>query len=281
MPLHNRGARSSVTRDSDYLGTAVRAARRAGGHVLQNLGRLSHRDVGLKQASDFVTRVDREAEDIIVNEIKSAHPGHRVLSEELHRGEGSPGGMRWIVDPLDGTTNYIHGYPMFSVSIALESDGEIVLGAVLDPLRDELFTAELGRGAFLNGSRIGVSDFASLSECLITTGFPFRQKHLLDDYLQAFKRIFLRVSGIRRAGSAALDLAHLASGRCDGFFELGLSPWDVAAGSLLVTEAGGLITDFGGGGGYLGTGNVVAGTPPVHPELLREIREVFAGSVDS
>lgn len=270
-----------MTGAGEYLGTAARAARQAGGHILRNLGRLSRRDVDLKQAADFVTRVDREAEDIIVREIQSAHPGHRVLSEELHRKEASPGGMRWIVDPLDGTTNYIHGYPMFAVSIALESDGRIVLGVILDPLRDELFTAELERGAFLNDEPIGVSSFSSLSECLITTGFPFRQKQMLDAYLEAFKRIFLRVSGIRRAGSAALDLAHLAAGRCDGFFELGLSPWDVAAGSLLVTEAGGLVTDLGGGGDYLRTGNIVAGTPAVHPELLREMRGVFAGSVDA
>lgn len=264
---------------TEFLEAAVEASTRAREVIMDNLGRLTGGDIALKHASDFVTRVDRESEAAIIGVLKTAFPGHVFLSEE--RGpEGGQGVHRWIIDPLDGTTNYIHGYPMFSVSIALERAGEIVAGVVLDPLRDELFTAERGRGALLNGSPIRVSGFSTLNECLITTGFPFRKKEMVDLYLDAFRRIFLKVSGIRRAGSAALDLAHLAAGRCDGFFELGLSPWDIAAGSLLVTEAGGLLSDFGGGGEYLITGNVVAGTPPVLPELLGEIKGVFGGIID-
>jgi myo-inositol-1(or 4)-monophosphatase len=262
-----------------FLDAAVEAAMRSKEVIMGNLGRLTSGDVMLKHASDFVTRVDRESESAILEVLKSAFPGHVFLSEEKGP-EGGSGIYRWIIDPLDGTTNYIHGYPMFSVSIALEHGGGIVAGVVLDPLREELFTAEKGRGARLNGSPLRVSGPGSMAGCLITTGFPFRRKEMLDLYLEAFKRIFLKVSGIRRAGSAALDLAHLAAGRCDGFFELGLGPWDIAAGSLLVTEAGGLLADFGGGGEYLLTGNVVAGAPAVLPELLTEIKGVFGGIIN-
>lgn len=259
--------------------TAVQAADEAAQVILKNLGRLAPADVGTKQVADFVTRVDRESEDIIIETIKSNFPEHLIMSEESVR-EEQAGEYRWIIDPLDGTTNYIHRYPVFSVSIALEYRGEVVLGVILDPLRDEQFTARKGQGAFLNGSRIMASGNNSMENCLITTGFPFRKKEILDLYLRAFKKVFLRVSGIRRAGSAALDLAYLAEGRCDGFFELGLSAWDVAAGSIIVKEAGGVVTDFGGGDEYLGTGNVVAGNTSTHPEILMEIKEVFGGIID-
>jgi myo-inositol-1(or 4)-monophosphatase len=223
--------------------------------------------------------VDTESEEAIIDTIRAACPDHHFLAEESLKEEVRDG-YRWIIDPLDGTTNFIHGYPVFAVSIALESEGEVILGVVLDPLRDELFTAESGRGAFLNGRPIRVSGIQALEGALITTGFPFRQKSLLDPYLEAFRRIFLRVSGIRRAGSAALDLAHLAAGRCDGFFELGLSPWDMAAGCLMIREAGGVVSDFGGGGEYVKTGNIVAGTPVTHPELLKEVRATFGGIIE-
>jgi myo-inositol-1(or 4)-monophosphatase len=223
--------------------------------------------------------VDTESEEAIIDTIRAACPDHHFLAEESLKEEVRDG-YRWIIDPLDGTTNFIHGYPVFAVSIALESEGEVILGVVLDPLRDELFTAESGRGAFLNGRPLRVSGIQALEGALITTGFPFRQKSLLDPYLEAFRRIFLRVSGIRRAGSAALDLAHLAAGRCDGFFELGLSPWDMAAGCLMIREAGGVVSDFGGGGEYVKTGNIVAGTPVTHPELLKEVRATFGGIIE-
>lgn len=262
----------------EFLETAVEAARRAGEVILRNLGTLSDKDIGSKQASDFVTRVDRESEDVVINTIKARFPDHTFLAEESLREADER--HRWIIDPLDGTTNYIHQYPMFSVSIALEAGGEVVLGVVLDPLRNELFHAEKGKGAFLNGMPVKVSSVETPASSLVTTGFPFRSKHMTDHYLKAFKKIFLMSGDLRRAGSAALDLSHLAAGRCEGFFELGLSTWDVAAGGLMIEEAGGIITDFSGGGEYLSTGNVVAGNPATHKRLLEAIRETFKGIVD-
>jgi myo-inositol-1(or 4)-monophosphatase len=264
---------------NELLNTAVTAARRAGDLILQNLGRLTRDDVSQKKASDFVTRVDRESERIIINTITERYPDHQFLTEESIK-DAETERYRWIIDPLDGTTNFIHEYPMFSVSIALQFGGEIILGVVLDPLRDELFTAQKGKGSFLNERAIKVSSIDSMENSLMTTGFPFRSKDKLDLYLQAFKRIFLRTSAIRRAGSAALDLAHLSAGRCDGFFELGLSPWDVAAGSILIKEAGGIITDFGGGRDYLRTGNIIAGNNYIYRELLAETGKVFGGIID-
>jgi len=264
----------------EVIEAASNAALRAGSHILDNLGKLRSDDIGLKQASDFVTTVDRKSEEIIVRALRDDFPEYGFLAEEAMRDQAVPGGMRWIIDPLDGTTNFIHGYPMFAVSIALEHDGGIVAAVVLDPLREELFTALKGGGAYLGGRIIQVSGRTDLSACLVATGFPFRQKNVLDRYMELFKRIMGRVSDIRRAGAAALDLSHLASGRCDGFFELGLSPWDIAAGGLLITEAGGIITDFGGGDGFLDSGNVIAGVPVLHPALLEEVRAVFGPTVD-
>jgi myo-inositol-1(or 4)-monophosphatase len=263
---------------SEFLDTAVEAARRAEDVMLRNLGTLSHKDIGKKQASDFVTRVDRECEEVIVNAIRSKFPGHSFLAEESV--QESSKAYRWIIDPLDGTTNYIHQYPTFSTSIALEVDGEVVLGVVLDPMRGELFHAEKGKGAFLNGMQVKVSSVDVPTSSLITTGFPFRSKHMTDHYLAAFRKIFLIAGDLRRAGSAALDLAYLGAGRCEGFFELGLSAWDIAAGGIVIKEAGGVITDFSGGDEYLETGNVVAGTPAMHPKILEVIKETFKGVID-
>jgi myo-inositol-1(or 4)-monophosphatase len=263
---------------SEYLGTAFRAAILAGDFIRNNLGSISQKDVDTKETSDFVTRVDRESEQLVLSTIKKKYPFHQFLAEESVKEER--GEYRWIIDPLDGTTNFIHSYPVFSVSIALEYRGKIILGVVYDPLRDEIFTAEKGKGAFLNGNRVKVSAISDLKNSLITTGFPFRRKNYIDDYLELFRNIFHKVSDIRRAGSAALDLAYLACGRCDGFFEIGLSPWDVAAGSILITEAGGIVSDFSGGPDYLSTGNIVAGIPALHKKILTEVKDVFAGSID-
>jgi myo-inositol-1(or 4)-monophosphatase len=262
-----------------FIQTALQSARRAGNIIMQNLGTLGGADVDRKSANDFVTRVDRESEQVIVETIQAAFPDHKILSEEAYSNTGE-GEYRWVIDPLDGTTNYIHGYPMFAVSIALEHEGRVVTGVVHDPLRAETYTAEEGKGAFLNGARLNVTDRSWDDGCLITTGFPFRQKDLLDTYLDAFRRVFLKASGIRRAGAAALDLAHLAAGRCDGFFEFGLKPWDVAAGGLLIREAGGTVSDFAGGGDYLRTGNIVAGNAHVHPVLLADMKAVFSGIIE-
>ncbi len=264
---------------SEFLETAVAAAGRAREVILGGLGRLSAEDIDRKQAADFVTRIDTESEDAIIGAIREKHPEHIFLTEESLK-ESGPREYRWIIDPLDGTTNYIHQYPMFSVSIALEHRGEVVLGVVLDPLREELFCAQKGGGATLNGRPMRVSSVQRPGSCLVATGFPFRQKDMIGLYLEAFRKVFLGSGDLRRAGSAALDLSHLAAGRCEGFFELGLGAWDIAAGSILVKEAGGAVTDFGGGGDYLCTGNVVAGNPAVHERLLGIIRETFKGTVD-
>ena len=256
------------------LDTAIRAAQLAGQIILDNFGKISKKDIDQKIASDFVTRVDTESEQIIIKTIKDEFPDHHFLAEESLK-EAETDAYRWIIDPLDGTTNYIHQYPFFSLSIALEYKKEIISGVVYDPLREELFTAEKGKGAFLNNSRIRVSTKHSFKECLFTTGFPFRSKEFIDVYLELFKSVFQKISDLRRAGSAALDLSYLACGRCEGFFEIGLSPWDIAAGDILIREAGGVVTDFGGGNEHLLTGNIAAGNPAVHKQLLREVQQVF------
>ena len=261
-----------------FLKTAVKAARLAGDYLLNNLGKVSKKDITLKQASDFVTRVDRRSEEIILNTIKKDFPDHMFLTEEsVHDSDTEH--YRWIIDPLDGTTNYIHRYPVFSVSIALQCRGEIILGVIYEPLSDELFSTEKRKGAFCNKQRIRVSARGAFRDCLITTGFPFRSKKMIDPYLKLFKNVFLKVSDLRRAGSAAMDLANLSCGRCDAFFEIGLSPWDIAAGAILIKEAGGIVTDFDGGPAFLQSGNIVAGNPMTHKELLREVKKVFRGII--
>jgi myo-inositol-1(or 4)-monophosphatase len=259
-----------------FLETAVEAARLAGGYLLDNLGKVLQKDIDRKQTSDFVTRVDRESEQIILGTIKEAFPDHMFLTEESLHDTGT-GHYRWIIDPLDGTTNFIHQFPVFSVSIALEHKKELLLGVIYEPLRGDFFTAEKGKGSFLNGQKITVSNIRAFSDSLIATGFPFRRKDIIAPYLDLFRNIFMKASDLRRCGSAALDLAYLACGRCDAFFEIGLSPWDIAAGSLLVREAGGIVTDFVGGTGYMLTGNIVAGVPDIHRELLAEVRSLFEG----
>lgn len=264
----------------EFIKTAIDAARLAGGIIKNSLGSLKRRDIKEKSASDFVTRIDRESEVVITDLIKSRFPDHSIAAEESNEGKGN-GRYRWIIDPLDGTTNFIHGYPVFSVSIGLEHDGAMIAGVVFDPMRDEMFHAVKGGGAYLNGNAIKVSSCADTGGCLIATGFPFRRREMLDVYLKAFKGILLKVSDLRRAGSAAIDLAYVAAGRCDGFFELGLSPWDVAAGSIIIEEAGGIVTDFGGGRDYIKTGNIVAAAQrEVHSVLLSEVKNAFGEIID-
>jgi myo-inositol-1(or 4)-monophosphatase len=264
--------------EEGFYSVAVEAALSAGEYVLENLGGLSIDEISSKQSSDFVTRVDKESEEIIINVIRHRYPDHSFLAEESVK--ESTGEYRWIIDPLDGTTNYIHGFPVFSISVALEHQGDIITGVVLDPTRNELFTATKGKGVFLNGKPVYISDITDLASGLISTGFPFRRKDMIEEYLYVFRSIFDKVSDLRRAGSAAIDLAYLAAGRCDGFFEIGLGAWDIAAGSLLVKEAGGIVTDFGGGHNYLATGNIVAGTPVTHEKILKEIQNIFTGILD-
>src|SRR5262245_43974777 len=230
-----------------------------------------------KAQNDFVTAVDRDAEAAIVSVIRSRHPDHGILAEESAASD--PGGpVRWIIDPLDGTTNFIHGFPVFSVSVAAAKSrsgrprGEDVLaGVVYDPVRDEIFTSTKGGGSFRDGKSIRVSESSRLESSLLATGFPFRAQHLIDTYLRIFKDLHTRTQGIRRPGSAALDLSYTACGRVDGFFELYLSAWDIAAGSLMIREAGGSVYDFAGGADYLASGNVVAAPEPIARQILEII----------
>ncbi len=256
------------------LDTAVQAALLGSRVLLENFGKLKPSEVQAKAVNDFVTRVDRESEEQIRAFLRSRYPEISFLGEEEG---GQQAEVFWLVDPLDGTTNYIHGFPFFSVSIALMQEGVPVLGVVYDPVRQDLFAGRRGGGAWRNHRRIRVSARRHLPGTLIATGFPFRAKHMLDAYLLAFRQVFQAASGVRRAGSAALDLAMTAAGVVDGFFEFGLSGWDIAAGALLVQEAGGIVTDFQGGPRFLETGNVLAGPEPVVQELLPIIREAFGG----
>lgn len=248
------------------LNTGVKAARRAGNIILRHLDQLERLAIETKGRNDFVSEVDRQAEHEIIQVIHSAYPNHAILAEESGRRQGNQ--YQWIIDPLDGTTNYLHGYPQFAVSIALEHRGKLEHAVVLDPLRNELFTASRGNGAQLNDRRIRVSQVASLKFALLGTGFPFRAEKRLESWIDTFRVLLTHTSGVRRAGSAALDFASVACSRLDGFWEFGLSPWDIAAGSLLIVEAGGLISDLSGGQDFLKTGNVVAGNPQIYTKIL-------------
>jgi len=256
------------------LEVAISAATQAGKILYDSLGRLKSNQVKTKQLFDYVTKVDQDSERVIIDIIRSNFPDHSILAEET--GESERKSLyRWIIDPLDGTTNYIHSFPFCAVSIALEFEKEIIMGIIYDPFRDELFRAEKNKGAFLNDNRINVSKENELSGCLIATGFPFKHKNLLASYLQTFSTIFQKVSGIRRAGSAALDLAYVACGRFDGFWEIKLSPWDIAAGDILVREAGGNLTDIIGEQNYIFSGNIVATNGLIHSPILSIIKNVF------
>ncbi|MBI3449627.1 MAG: inositol monophosphatase [Acidobacteria bacterium] len=265
----------------ELLTTAIDAAR-AGAAVIMAAHRSGARiPYAAKARNDFVTAVDRESEAAVVGVIAARHPDHAILAEESAATDGG-GAIRWIIDPLDGTTNFIHGFPIFCVSIAAAvsrpgkpSGEDVVAGVVFDPLREELFTATKGGGAYLNGERLHVSGQRELSGCLLATGFPFRAQHLLAKYLRIFEDLHGATQGIRRPGSAALDLAYVACGRVDGFFEMCLSPWDMAAGSLLIVESGGASREFEGGDGYLATGNIVAGPPRILESLLAIIRRHY------
>jgi len=248
------------------LNIAVKAARRAGGIInraSRNLDVIAYKE---KAANDFVSEVDREAEQAIIRTLLEAYPNHAILAEES--GASGTSEYQWIIDPLDGTTNFLHGFPQYSVSIALAQKGVITQAVVYDPNRNDLFTATRGRGAFLNETRLRVSKRAHLKPSLIGTGFPYRQLEHVDAYLGMMRDIIRNTAGIRRPGSAALDLAWVAAGRLDGFWEMGLSKWDIAAGALLITEAGGLIGDLQGNDRHLDSGNVVAGNPKVFAQLL-------------
>ena len=253
---------------SAELLTTARAAAEAGAAVLRRWFRDGSLAVERKGENDFVTAADRDSERAIVAEIRRRHPDHAILAEEGSGRDAGRGDVTWLIDPLDGTTNFLQGLPLFCVSVACRRRQELLAGVVQDPLRDELFTAHRGGGATWNGRPMRASRRPGLDGAFLATGFPFKARAALDAYLDLFRRVFLRARAVRRCGAAALDLAYTAAGVYDGFFEFRLSPWDLAAGTLLVEEAGGRVSDLDGGPRHLETGNVVAGGPAVHPELL-------------
>ncbi len=254
------------------LTTAVKAARRAGSIINQASQNLDLLNVSKKSHSDYVSEVDGAAENAIIKVLLAAYPDHAILAEESgHQGDQRNSEYQWIIDPLDGTTNFLHGFPKYSVSIAVKHRGVLSHAVVYDPTNNELFTASRGGGAFLNDRRIRVSKRTRLEDCLIGTGIPFRDLTHLDAYIAMFKDIIPRTAGIRRPGSAALDLAYVATGRYDGFWEIGLAPWDMAAGCLLITEAGGLVGDLEGNETQLESGQILAGNPKIFGQLLQVI----------
>lgn len=265
------------------LNIAVRAARRAGEVIIRGMNRVHRLDIRQKGQNDFVSEIDTQAEMEIIETVRKSYPDHAFLAEE----SGSHGGSInseyvWIIDPLDGTTNFIHGFPVYCVSIALAVKGKVEQAVVYDPSRNDLFTATKGRGAYMNERRIRVSKRTKLHECLISTGFPFRTGDNFKQYLAIMSDLMPKLAGLRRPGAAALDLAYVAAGFTDGFFETGLSPWDVAAGSLLVTEAGGLIGNFTGEPEFLEQRECLAGAPRIYGQLVPLLSQYskFAGLDD-
>jgi myo-inositol-1(or 4)-monophosphatase len=257
------------------LNIAIKAARRASRIINRAARNLDLLDVTSKQPNDFVTQIDHEAENAILEVLQEGSPDYGILAEEsgLSTGRNPQSECQWIVDPLDGTTNFIHGFPQYAISIALMKNEQIEHGVIFDVNRNELFIAARGKGAFLNDRRLRVSGRLKLQEALIGTGFPYRDFQHLDSYLRIFRELTQKTAGLRRPGAAALDLAYVAAGRLDGFWEFGLSPWDMAAGSLMITEAGGYVCDPFSNADYLHSGNIVAATPRILPQLQAVIQK--------
>ena len=262
------------------LTIAVKAARNAGSIINRASLDLGALKVRSKTYNDYVSEVDHAAERAIIDTLLEAYPNHAILAEESGA-SGNDGDNLWIIDPLDGTTNFLHGFPQYCISIALKQRGQISQAVIYDPNRNDLFTATRGSGAFLNDRRLRVSTRVRLQESLIGTGLPFRDFTHLDTYLAMFKDMLKKTSGLRRPGSAALDLAYVAAGWYDGFWEIGLSKWDIAAGSLLVHEAGGLVGDFEGNETWLETGNIVAGNPKLFAQILQVLKPHLTESLKS
>jgi myo-inositol-1(or 4)-monophosphatase len=257
-----------------FVNTAVRAARRAGDIIVRGLTRYEGAiEATSKGLNDYVTEIDRNAEAEIIDILRKAYPHHAFLGEES--GAQGKSDTTWIIDPLDGTTNFIHGFPTFAVSIACQVENRIDHAVIWDPMRQELFTASRGAGAYLENRRLRVTKLRTLEGALIGTGFPYRENlHYLDAYLSMMKVVMQSAAGLRRPGAASLDLAYVAAGRLDGFWEIGLSPWDMAAGSLLILESGGLVSDFKGEAAYLEEGRIVCGAPKIFPQLLNLVGNV-------
>lgn len=265
------------------LNIALRAARSAGELIIRSTERLDVISVSEKDAKDYVSEIDRAAEQLIVNALRKAYPNHGILGEEsgLSEGSGEGADYLWVIDPLDGTTNFLRGVPHYAVSLACKYRGRLEHAVVIDPVRQEEFTASRGRGAALNGRRLRVSSRKSLEGALLGTGFPFRDGQMdnLDSYLNMFRSLVGETAGVRRAGAASLDLAYVAAGRYDAFWEFGLSEWDMAAGALLIQEAGGLISDFSGGHDFLEKGQIVAGNTKCFKAVLTTIQPFLTPSL--
>lgn len=263
------------------LEIAQYAARRGAAVLLHHWETLGKEDADLKSRNDWVSAADRESEQAIVDAIREHRPDDAFLGEESGMTAGASADRVWIIDPLDGTSNYLQHFPMWCVSIALRERGETTTAMVYEPLRELFFTAARGGGAFRNGERMHISTHERLEGSFLATGFPFRAQEYVESYVAIFTDVIRVSKGVRRAGSAALDLAYTAAGVFDGFFEMHLAPWDVAAGALLVTEAGGIVTDFSGGQRWLERGNIVGATPKVHAELMEVIgRHVTEDDLD-
>jgi myo-inositol-1(or 4)-monophosphatase len=259
------------------LNVAIKAARRAG-NIINRASLNSERiQVTRKQHNDFVTEIDQAAEAAIIDTLKEAFPDHSFLGEEtgetLSSSTNQMSNHVWIIDPLDGTTNFIHGFPQYAVSIALAVDGVLQQAVVYDPNRDELFTATRGAGAYVNNRRLRVAGRLKMSEALIGTGFPYREDQSVEEYLEIFAKMTRQCAGLRRPGAASLDLAYVAAGRLDGFFESGLKPWDMAAGILLITESGGLVGNYVGEEGYMQSGEIMAANPRIFGQLVTALRD--------
>lgn len=250
------------------LNIAVKAARSSSKIILQAMDRLYELNISEKSRNDFVTEVDKQTEADILEVIRKAYPEHSFIGEESGVTPGNPD-FQWIIDPLDGTTNFIHGLPHFAISIAFKQKGKLEHGVIYDPVRDELFSASRGEGAKLNNYRIRVSECTKLERALIGTGFPFKNPELFSRYIQCLENLYPKISDLRRGGSAALDLAYVAAGRLDGHFELALKEWDIAAGVLLIKEAGGMVSDFSGQENYLQTGHIICGNTKIFKPLLQ------------
>ncbi|GGI75731.1 inositol-1-monophosphatase [Shewanella gelidii] len=258
---------------------AVRAARAAGQTIIRAFSELDRVEVSTKGVNDFVTNVDKEAEAAIIYQIRKSYPDHTIVGEENGENRGEDSDYMWIIDPLDGTNNFVNGIPHFAVSIALQYKGQTQVGVVYDPIRDELFSAIRGKGAKLNDFRVRVKSVNDMSGSIIATGFPFKARQHSETYMKIFGEVFNQCADLRRAGSAALDLAYVAAGRMEGFFEIGLKPWDIAAGDLICREAGGTVTDFIGGHDYMKSGNIVAGSPKVTTKLVKTMRPLLSDAL--
>lgn len=256
------------------LNIAIEAAREAGKVIFRNMSRIHSLSIQTKEKNDFVSEVDVQAEQEIINVIHRVYPQHAILAEESgDKNSGSNVEFQWIIDPLDGTTNFLRGFPHYCVSIALKHKERLEVAVIYDPFKDELFCAGRGNGASLNDRKIRVSKLQSFEGALLATGFPFKENQNIDSYLVSLKDLMLQTSGIRRAGSAALDLAYVAAGRVDGFWEFGLNTWDIAAGSLIIQEAGGLVGDTIGGHSHLETGNIVAANAKIFRLILQSLNK--------